>query len=36
VSTDVVEASARAFLNAVNKIVRLGGAGPVERQVADV
>jgi 2-isopropylmalate synthase len=26
VSTDVVEASARAFLNAVNKIVRLGGA----------
>jgi 2-isopropylmalate synthase len=36
VSTDVVEASARAFLNAVNKIVRLGGAAPVEREVADV
>jgi 2-isopropylmalate synthase len=27
VSTDVVEASARAFLNAVNKIVRIGSMG---------
>src|SRR5690606_34678045 len=36
VSTDVVEAAARAFLNAVNKIVRLGGSRPAERDVADV
>jgi 2-isopropylmalate synthase len=36
VSTDVVEASARAFLNAVNKIVRFGGSGPTTREVADV
>ena len=27
VSTDVVEASARAYLNAVNKIVRMGDRG---------
>jgi 2-isopropylmalate synthase len=33
VSTDVVEASARAYLNAVNKIVRLGDEAPRERTV---
>jgi 2-isopropylmalate synthase len=33
VATDVVEASARAYLNAVNKIVRLRDRGPRERTV---
>jgi 2-isopropylmalate synthase len=33
VSTDVVEASARAYLNAVNKIVRLRDSAPRERTV---
>jgi len=33
VSTDVVEASARAYLNAVNKFVRLGDEAPRERTV---
>jgi 2-isopropylmalate synthase len=33
VSTDVVEASARAYLNAVNKIVRLRDRAPRERTV---
>jgi 2-isopropylmalate synthase len=31
VSTDVVEASARAFLNAVNKVVRMRGRGEPQR-----
>jgi len=33
VSTDVVEASARAYLSAVNKIVRVGNEAPRERTV---
>jgi 2-isopropylmalate synthase len=33
VATDVVEASARAYLNAVNKLVRLRNRGPRERTV---
>ncbi|HEV3452934.1 MAG TPA: 2-isopropylmalate synthase [Acidimicrobiia bacterium] len=33
VATDVVEASARAYLNAVNKLVRLQSRGPRERTV---
>jgi 2-isopropylmalate synthase len=33
VSTDVVEASARAYLNAVNKLVRLRDRGPRDRTV---
>jgi len=32
-ATDVVEASARAYLNAVNKLVRLRDARPRERTV---
>jgi 2-isopropylmalate synthase len=36
VSTDVVEASARAFLNAVNKVVRVRARGEEDRQRADV
>jgi 2-isopropylmalate synthase len=33
VATDVVEASARAYLNAVNKLVRLAASGPRETTV---
>jgi hypothetical protein len=33
VSTDVVEASARAYLSAVNKIVRVGDQEPREHTV---
>jgi 2-isopropylmalate synthase len=33
VSTDIVEASARAYLNAVNKLVRVGESTPRERTV---
>jgi 2-isopropylmalate synthase len=33
VATDVVEASARAYLNTVNKLVRLANRGPRERTV---
>jgi 2-isopropylmalate synthase len=33
VATDVVEASARAYMNAVNKIVRLRDQAPRERTV---
>ena len=33
VATDVVEASARAYMNAVNKIVRLRDQAPRERMV---
>ena len=36
VSTDVVEAAARAFLNAVNKVVRVRARGQQDRDVADV
>jgi 2-isopropylmalate synthase len=36
VATDVVEASARAYLNAVNKIVRLQARGDEEREVQEV
>ena len=36
VATDVVEASARAYLNAVNKILRLQARGSDEREVNEV
>jgi 2-isopropylmalate synthase len=36
VATDVVEASARAFLNAVNKIVRLRERGEDVREVQEI
>ena len=36
VATDVVEASARAYLNAVNKLVRLRERGEVREKIEGV